>query len=182
MCRWLCLCLRGGRGAHEHRSPRWPGASGQQELGLQMVLNPEVRRVGLNTWEKHVSQTPAPLQLRWCVGRRSKKKLRTARWEELCEMTSGHDTKFEPMKSQKLWLPAQDLYKFKIAIILSWMMERQWGPSPGWGTIAVNAWWGVGSHTPGGGLNIVGPRSGTISWCGLVGENVSLWKWALRPS
>jgi len=33
-----------------------------------------------------------------------------------------------------------------------------------------------------GGLNMLGPGSGTLRRCGLVGRNVSLWGWALRPS
>jgi hypothetical protein len=33
-----------------------------------------------------------------------------------------------------------------------------------------------------GGLNMLGPGSGTISRCGHVGGSVSLWGWALRPS
>jgi hypothetical protein len=32
-----------------------------------------------------------------------------------------------------------------------------------------------------GGLNILGPGSGTIRRCGLVGGSVLLWAWALRP-
>jgi hypothetical protein len=42
---------------------------------------------------------------------------------------------------------------------------------------------GVGVTDTGhcGGLNMLGPESGTIR-CGLVGGSVSLWRWALRPS
>jgi len=32
------------------------------------------------------------------------------------------------------------------------------------------------------GLSMLGPGSGTIRRCGLVGVGVSLWAWALRPS
>jgi hypothetical protein len=32
------------------------------------------------------------------------------------------------------------------------------------------------------GLNMLGPGSGTIKKCGLVGVGVSLWVWALKPS
>jgi hypothetical protein len=32
------------------------------------------------------------------------------------------------------------------------------------------------------GVNVLGPGSGTIRMCGLVGGSVSLWGWALRPS
>jgi hypothetical protein len=33
-----------------------------------------------------------------------------------------------------------------------------------------------------GGLNMLGPGTGTIRRRGLVGGSVSLWGWALRPS
>jgi hypothetical protein len=33
-----------------------------------------------------------------------------------------------------------------------------------------------------GGLSMLGPGSGTIRGCGLIGESMSLWVWALRPS
>jgi len=33
-----------------------------------------------------------------------------------------------------------------------------------------------------GGLNMLGPGSGTIRRCGLVGRRVSLWGWDLRQS
>jgi hypothetical protein len=33
-----------------------------------------------------------------------------------------------------------------------------------------------------GALNMLGPGSGTIRRCGLVGGRVSLWGWAMRPS
>jgi hypothetical protein len=33
-----------------------------------------------------------------------------------------------------------------------------------------------------GGLNMLGPGSGTTWRCGLVGRSESLWVWALRPS
>ena len=33
-----------------------------------------------------------------------------------------------------------------------------------------------------GDLNVLGPGSGTIKKCGLVGGSVPLWKWALGPS
>jgi hypothetical protein len=32
------------------------------------------------------------------------------------------------------------------------------------------------------GLNMLGPGSDTIRKCGLVGVNVSLWGWEVRPS
>jgi hypothetical protein len=33
-----------------------------------------------------------------------------------------------------------------------------------------------------GGLDILGPGSGTIRRCGLVGESMPLWGWAMRLS
>ena len=37
-------------------------------------------------------------------------------------------------------------------------------------------------YTHCGGLNTLGPGSGSIKRCGLVGVGVSLWVWAIRPS
>jgi len=33
-----------------------------------------------------------------------------------------------------------------------------------------------------GGLNMLGPESGTLWRCGLAGGTISLWAWDLRPS